>query len=102
MSRSISITTIVRRTFKIYAAQASLLLPVAVCLVGVLRILEAMPVRRVSGLALVVLLAGFVAVMMFTGIVVQVVADTREGQSVASFRGALRTKRRRGRSAGLP
>jgi hypothetical protein len=41
MSGSISVTAFVRRTLDLYARQASLLLPTAVCLVGVVTALGA-------------------------------------------------------------
>jgi hypothetical protein len=93
MSRSISVIAIVRRTSKVYFAQASLLLPPAVCLAGLLRILDVMPIKHSRVLALLILLAILIAVTLFTGVVVQIVADAREGSSVLSFRAALRTVR---------
>lgn len=93
MRRSISVIAVVRHTLKVYVAQAPLLLPLAVCLAGFLRILDAMPGKHSGVLALLILFAILVAVTLFAGVVVQIVADARDGRSVVSLRAALRTVR---------
>jgi hypothetical protein len=93
MRRSISVIAIVRHTLEVYVAQAPLLLPLAVCLAGLLRILDVMPAKHSGVLALLILLAILFAVTLFTGVVVQIVADARNGRSVVSLRAALRAVR---------
>jgi len=93
MRHSISVIAIVRHTLKVYVAQAPLLLPLAVCFAGFLRILDVMPAKRSGATALLILLAILVAVTLFTGVVVQIVADARDGRSVIGLRAALRTVR---------
>jgi hypothetical protein len=92
MRHSISVIAIVRHTLKIYVAQAPLLLPLAVCLAGFLRVLG-VGVKHSRGLAPLILLAILIAVTLFTGVVVQIVADARDGRSAVSVRAALRTVR---------
>jgi hypothetical protein len=92
MRHSIGVIATVRHTLQVYVAQAPLLLPLAVCLAGFLRILDVMPAKHSGVLALLILLATLFAVTLFTGVVVQIVADARDGGSV-SLRAALRTVR---------
>lgn len=93
MRHSIGVIATARHTLKVYVAQAPLLLPLAVCLAGFLRILNVMPARHSRVLALLLLLVILLAVTVFTGVVVQIVADARDGRSVVSLRAALCTVR---------
>jgi hypothetical protein len=73
MSDSISVIAVVRRTFDLYARQASLLLPAAVCLVGVVGMVVALSSNHARGLALLGLIVTVAALALFTGVVVQIV-----------------------------
>jgi hypothetical protein len=94
MSGSISVTAVVRRTFDLYARQASLLLPAAVCFVGVVSVLGDLPSKHAPGLALLGLTVTVAALALFTGVVVQIVVEARDGRSDVSIGRVLRAVRR--------
>lgn len=93
MSDPISITAVVRRTFDLYARQASLLLPAAVCLAGVVGVVGALSNKHSRGLSLLGLIVTVAALALFTGVVVQVVVEARDGPSNVSIRQVLRAVR---------
>jgi hypothetical protein len=93
MSGSISVIAIVRRTFELYVRQASLLLPAAVCLVGVAVVLGGLSSNRAGGLSLLELLVTVAALALFTGVVVQIVVEARDGCSNVSIGVVLRAVR---------
>ncbi len=74
MNRSLSIGTVLRRTFSTYAAQAPALLAAALLVAGVVALDQALPARN-TALALVAALIDLIALGLFTGVVVLVAAD---------------------------
>jgi hypothetical protein len=93
MSGSISVTAVVCRTFDLYARQASRLLPAAVCLVGVVGVVGALSSKHAHGLALLGLIVTVAALALFTGVVVQIVVEARDGRSDVSIGRVLRAVR---------
>jgi hypothetical protein len=84
MKRSIDIGSVIGRTFNIYADQASVLLPAAAVvfiLVGVISALLVVIAPVLAILAFVVILVG---TTLFTGMVVELVADVQDGRRDAT------------------
>ncbi|MGH2912158.1 MAG: hypothetical protein ACRDJ3_06750 [Solirubrobacteraceae bacterium] len=90
MSSSITITAVLRRTAHAYRAQALLILSASLAIVVVVGGIESLPVGN-SCARLAAALVSLTAVALFVGIVVQIVADTRERQSKAELGQAIRT-----------
>lgn len=84
MNRSIDIGSVISRTFKIYADQASVLLPAAAVLFVVIGIVSALLVAVAPVLGLISLIITFVGVALFTGMVVELVADVQDGRRDAT------------------
>lgn len=84
MNRSIDIGSVISRTFKIYADQASVLLPAAaVVFVGV-GIISALLVVIAPILSIVAFIVILVGTTLFTGMVVELVADVQDGRRDAT------------------
>ena len=81
---------VIRRVFEIYVDQASVLMPAAAVVFVFTGIVAGLLVREGSGLALVAFAVYFVAVTLFTGMVVRLVADVQDGRRDASARQLLR------------
>jgi hypothetical protein len=93
MNRSIDIGSVISRTFKIYADQASVLLPAAAVVfigVGIVSALLVVIAPVLAILAFVVILVG---TTLFTGMVVELVADVQDGRRDATVGQLLQAAR---------
>jgi len=79
----------IRRVFDIYVDQAPVLMPAAAVVFVFTGIVTGVLVAAASGLALVALLISLVATTLFTGMVVELVADVQDGRRDASVRQLL-------------
>ena len=90
MNRSLDVGAVIRRVFDIYVDQASVLMPAAAVVFVFTGILTAVLVAASSGLALLAVLIGLVATTLFTGMVVELVADVQDGRRDATVGQLLR------------
>ncbi|HLH13161.1 MAG TPA: hypothetical protein VKV16_00100 [Solirubrobacteraceae bacterium] len=81
---------VIRRVLEIYVDQAPVLMPAAAVVFVFTGILSTVLVNASSGLRFLALLIGFVASMLFTAMVVELVADVRDGRRDASAGQLLR------------
>ena len=79
MSQSIDVGAVIRRTFKIYVDQAPVLMPAAAVVFLLSGILTSVLVAAAPGLTLLAVLISLVATTLFTGMIVQLVADVVAG-----------------------
>src|SRR5580692_541400 len=84
MQRQLDAGAVIRRVFQIYVDQASVLMPAAAVVFVFTGILSALLVTASSALALVALIISLVATTLFTGMVVELVADVQDGRRDAS------------------
>jgi len=93
IGRPIDVGAVIRRVFKIYVDQASVLMPTAAAVFVLTGIVTELLVATGSGgLALLALLVSLVATTLFTGMVVELVADIQDGRrdsSVGQLIGAV-------------
>lgn len=91
MSRPIDVGAVIRTVFRIYVDQAPVLMPAAAVLVVITGVLLAV-LTSAGGVGLVVagVVVSLVALQLFAGIVVELVADVRAGRTPASPRRLLR------------
>ncbi len=82
--------SLIRRVFDIYVDQASVLMPAAAVVFVITGIVSALLVAASSALAVVALLISLVASTLFTGMVVELVADVQDGRRDASVGQLLR------------
>jgi hypothetical protein len=80
MTDRLDVGAVVRRVFDIYVDQAPVLLPASAVVFVITGIVTALLVAAASGLALVALLLSLVATTLFTGMVVELVADVQDGR----------------------
>lgn len=90
MDSSIDVGAIMRRTFEIYVDQAPVLMPAAAVVVGIAVVLDFLLVAAAPGLAFIATIISLVATTLFTGMVVELVADVRDGRRDASVGQLLR------------
>ncbi len=86
----IDVGGIVRRTFHIYVDQASVLMPAAAVVFAISGILRVALTAASPGLGLIGLVVSLVATTLFTGMVVELVADVQDGRRDASAGQLLR------------
>jgi hypothetical protein len=84
MQRRIDVGGVIRRVLDIYVAQASVLMPAAAVVFVFTGIVASLLVVASPGLALVALLIDLVASTLFTGMVVELVADVQDGRRDSS------------------
>lgn len=84
MSSAIDVGGVIRRTFQIYVDQAPVLMPAAAVVVVIAVILSVLLIAASPGLVFVALIVSLVATMLFTGMVVGLVADVQDGRRDAS------------------
>lgn len=90
-SRPIEVGAVIRRVFRIYVDHASVLMPAAAAVFVITGILTELLVATGSGgLALLALLISLVATTLFTGMVVELVADVQDGRRDSSVGGLVR------------
>jgi Uncharacterised protein family (UPF0259) len=80
MSERLDVGVVIRRVFDIYVDQAPVLLPASAAVFVVTGIVTALLVAAAPGLALLALLLSIVATTLFTGMVVELVADLQDGR----------------------
>jgi hypothetical protein len=84
MQRRIDAGEVIRRVFDIYVDQASVLMPAAAVVFVFTGIISGLLVTASASLALVALMISLVAGTLFTGMVVELVADVQDGRRDAS------------------
>ncbi len=84
MQRRIDVGGVIRRVLNIYVDQASVLMPAAAVVFVFTGIIAALLVVASPGLALLALLIDLVAGTLFTGMVVELVADVQDGRRDSS------------------
>jgi hypothetical protein len=90
MNSSIDVGSVIRRTFDIYVDQASVLLPAAAVVFVIEGILSALLIAASPALVFVSLILSLIASTLFTGMVVELVADVRDGRRDADVAQLLR------------
>jgi hypothetical protein len=80
---------VIRRVFEIYVDQASVLMPAAAVVFVFTGIVSALLIVASPALALVAVIISLVATTLFTGMVVELVADVQDGRRDASVRQLL-------------
>ncbi len=85
----IGVRAVVRRVFEVYVEQAPVLMPAAAVVFVVSGLLRAVLVAASPGLGLLGLLISLIATTLFTGMVVELVADVQDGRRDASAAGLL-------------
>ncbi|HEY5044866.1 MAG TPA: hypothetical protein VII53_03310 [Solirubrobacteraceae bacterium] len=84
MKRSIDIGSVISRTFSIYADQASVLLPAAAVVFIAVGVISALLVVIAPVLAILAFVVIIVGTTLFTGMVVELVADVQDGRRDAT------------------
>jgi hypothetical protein len=84
MNRSIDIGSVISRTFKIYADQASVLLPAAVVVFVAIGIISALLIVIAPVLGILAFVVIIVGTTLYTGMVVELVADVQDGRRDAT------------------
>ncbi len=85
MSSPIELGAVIRKVFRIYVDQASVLMPAAAVVFVITGVLSELLISSKSaGLALLVLVVDLIATTLFTGMVVELVADVQDGRRDAS------------------
>jgi len=90
MQRRIEVGSVIREVFGIYVGQASVLMPAAAVVFVITGILRTLLVAAGPGTAFIAELLSFVAGMVFTGMVVELVADVQNGRRDATATQLLR------------
>ena len=84
MNRSIDIGSVISRTLSIYADQAAVLLPAAAVVFVLIGIVSAVLVAIAPVLAIVAFVVILVGITLYTGMVVELVADVQDGRRDAT------------------
>jgi hypothetical protein len=84
MGSKIDVGGVISRTFNIYVDQASVLIPAAAVVFVITGIVSALLVAAAPALAIVAIILSLVAGTLFTGMVVELVADVQDGRRDAS------------------
>jgi hypothetical protein len=84
MEGPLDVGAVIRRVFGIYVDQAPVLMPAAAVVFVFTGVLTAVLLSGAPGLVLVALLISLVATTLFTGMVVELVADVQDGRRDAS------------------
>jgi len=84
MNRSIDIGSVISRTFSIYADQASVLLPAAAVVFVAIGIISALLIVIAPVLAIVAFIVILIGTTLYTGMVVELVADVQDGRRDAT------------------
>lgn len=90
MERRVDVGGVIERVWRIYVDQASVLMPAAAVVFVFTGILSTVLVAASPGLALVATLISLIAVTLFTGMVVELVADVQDGRRDATAGTLLR------------
>jgi hypothetical protein len=84
MQGRIDVSAITRRVFGIYVDQAPVLMPAAAVVFVITGVLASVLIAAGAGAALLAELISLIAGMLFTGMVVELVADVRDGRRDSS------------------
>ncbi len=84
MEDRLDVGAVIRRVFDIYVDQASVLMPAAAVVFVLAGVLTGVLVLASPALAILALLIGLIATTLFTGMVVELVADIQDGRRDAS------------------
>jgi hypothetical protein len=84
MSAPLDVAAVIRRVFSIYVEEASVLMPAAAVVFVFTGILRTVLVASAPALELVAALVALVAITLFTGMVVELVADVQDGRRDAT------------------
>ena len=84
MNNRVDVGGVIRRTFEIYADQALVLITAAAVVFVISAVVGALLVTASPGLAIIALVVSLVASTLFTGMVVELVADVQDGRRDAS------------------
>jgi hypothetical protein len=91
VSSPIELGAVIRKVFRIYVDQASVLMPAAAVVFVITGVLtEVIVASKSAGLSLLVLIIDLIAGTLFTGMVVELVADVQDGRRDASATQLLR------------
>jgi uncharacterized membrane protein len=90
VSNQVDVGAVVRRTFEIYVDQASVLMPAAAVVFVISGVFGILLIAASPALALVSFIVSLVASTLFTGMVVELVADVQDGKRDASAGQLLR------------
>jgi hypothetical protein len=91
MNNPLDVGAVIDRVFSIYVDQAPVLMPAAAVVFLLSGILTSVIVAAAPGLTLLAVLISLVATTLFTGMIVQLVADVRDGHRDASVAQLLRS-----------
>jgi hypothetical protein len=80
MHQRLDVGGVIRRVFDIYVEQASVLMPASAVVFVISGIVSALLVAAAPGLAVIALLLSLIAGTLFTGMVVELVADIQDGR----------------------
>jgi hypothetical protein len=80
MTDRLEVGTVIRRVFDIYVDQAPVLLPASAVVFVITGIVASLLVAAGNGLAIIAFLISFVAGALFTGMIVELVADVQDGR----------------------
>ncbi len=80
MNNRVDVGGVIRRTFEIYADQALVLITAAAVVFVISAVVGALLVTASPGLAIIALVVSLVASTLFTGMVVELVADVQDGR----------------------
>jgi hypothetical protein len=89
MNASLDVGAVIRRVFSIYVEQASVLMPAAAVVFVFTGILRTLLIAAAPALALVAAVVALAAITLFTGMVVELVADVQDGRRDSSVRQLL-------------
>ena len=90
MDRPLNVGAIISRTFNIYVEEASVLLPAAAVVFVLSGILTTLLIAASPALALLALVIALAATTLFTGMIVELVADVQDGRRDATVGQLLR------------
>lgn len=90
MSRALDVGAVIRSVLRIYLEEAPVLMPVAAAVFAVTGILAGVLLAASPTLGLVGVVVSLVAIVVFTGMVVELVSDVQEGRRESSPRALLR------------
>lgn len=90
LNGAIDVGAVIRRTFQIYVDQAPVLMPAAAVVFVISGTLRVALTAASPGLAFLALIVSLVATTLFTGMVVELVADVQDGKRDASAGQLLR------------
>lgn len=93
MGSQIDVGAVIRKVFRIYVDQASVLMPAAAVVFVITGIVTELMIAASAGLGLVAVIIDLVAGFLFTGMVVELVADVQDGRRDASAAQLLRAVR---------